>query len=46
MGKIPMPYKLRHKWRNGATHVIFEPLDLESKLAAIVPRRDYDYTSI
>ena len=30
-------YKLRHKWRNGATHVIFEPLDLVAKLAAIVP---------
>ena len=30
-------YNLRHKWRNGATHVIFEPLDLVAKLAAIVP---------
>ena len=30
-------YRLRHKWRNGATQVIFEPLDLVAKLAAIVP---------
>jgi hypothetical protein len=30
-------YKLRHKWRNGVTHVIFEPLDLIAKLAALVP---------
>jgi hypothetical protein len=30
-------YQLRHRWRNGATHVIFEPLDLVAKLAALVP---------
>ena len=30
-------YRLRHKWRNGATHVLFEPLDLIAKLAALVP---------
>jgi hypothetical protein len=30
-------YQLRHRWRNGATHVIFEPLDLIAKLAALVP---------
>jgi hypothetical protein len=30
-------YKLRHRWRNGATHVIFEPLDLVAKLAALIP---------
>jgi len=30
-------YKLRHRWRNGATHVLFEPLDLVAKLAALVP---------
>jgi hypothetical protein len=32
-----MAYQLRHKWRNGATHVVFEPLDLIAKLAALVP---------
>jgi len=30
-------YRLKHKWRNGATHVVFEPLDLIGKLAALVP---------
>ena len=30
-------YRLRHKWRNGATHVVFEPIDLIAKLAALVP---------
>ena len=30
-------YRLRHPWRNGATHVLFEPLDLIAKLAALVP---------
>ena len=30
-------YRLRHKWSNGATHVLFEPLDLVAKLAALVP---------
>jgi hypothetical protein len=30
-------YRLRHKWRNGATQVVFEPLDLVGKLAALVP---------
>src|SRR5512136_1928081 len=30
-------YRLRHKWRNGATQIAFEPLDLIAKLAALVP---------
>jgi hypothetical protein len=30
-------YRLRHKWHNGATQVVFEPLDLIGKLAALVP---------
>ena len=30
-------YHLRHRWRNGATDVIFDPLDLIGKLAALVP---------
>jgi hypothetical protein len=28
-------YRLRHRWRNGATHVVFEPLEFE--LLARVP---------
>jgi hypothetical protein len=30
-------YRLRHKWPNGATQIVFEPLDLIGKLAALVP---------
>ena len=30
-------YRLRHPWRNGATHVVFEPLEFVGKLAALVP---------
>jgi len=30
-------YKLKHRWRNGATHVVFEGPELVEKLAALVP---------
>ncbi len=30
-------YRLSHKWRDGTTHVLFEPLELVEKLAALVP---------
>jgi hypothetical protein len=30
-------YRLRHRWRNGATHLVFEPLEFVAKLAALVP---------
>ncbi len=30
-------YGLRHRWRDGTTHVAFEPLDFLAKLAALVP---------
>ena len=30
-------YRLRHKWRSGASHVLCEPLDLKAKPAALVP---------
>jgi len=30
-------YRLKHRWRDGTTHVIFEPLELMEKLAALVP---------
>ena len=29
--------ELRHRWRDGATHVAFEPLELIDRLAALVP---------
>jgi len=30
-------YELRHPWRDGTTHVAFEPLELIDRLAALVP---------
>jgi hypothetical protein len=30
-------YRLRRRWRDGTRHVIFEPLDLVARLAALVP---------
>jgi ribosomal protein S27E len=30
-------YCLRHRWRDGTTHVVFDPLDLVARLAAVVP---------
>ena len=30
-------YRLRHQWRDGTSHVIFDPVDLMGKLAALVP---------
>jgi hypothetical protein len=30
-------YRLRHPWRDGTSYVIFDPLDLIGKLAALVP---------
>jgi len=30
-------YCLRHRWRDGTTHVAFEPLEFVEKLAALVP---------
>jgi hypothetical protein len=30
-------YRLKRKWRDGTTHVVFQPLELVEKLAAIVP---------
>jgi len=30
-------YALRHRWKDGTTHVAFEPLELIDRLAALVP---------
>ena len=30
-------YHLKHRWRDGTSHVIFEPLEMVEKLAALVP---------
>jgi len=31
-------YELKTPWRNGTTHVVFEPLDFISKLVSLVPK--------
>ena len=31
-------YKLKHPFKNGTTHFVFEPLEFLAKLAALVPR--------
>lgn len=30
-------YRLKHRWRDGTTHVVFEPQELVEKLAALAP---------
>jgi hypothetical protein len=30
-------YRLKHRWRDGTTHVVFEPQELVEKLVALVP---------
>jgi hypothetical protein len=32
-----LKYRLKKRWRDGTTHVIFEPLEFIEKLAALVP---------
>ena len=32
-----MVYELKHPFRDGTTHVVFEPLDFIARLAALVP---------
>jgi hypothetical protein len=37
LGDGRLVYRLKRRWRDGTTHVIFEPLELLEKLAALVP---------
>jgi hypothetical protein len=37
LGDGRLLYRLKRKWRDGTTHVVFQPLELVEKLAAIVP---------
>jgi hypothetical protein len=41
-GKIR--YELKTPYRNGATHMIFEPVDFIAKLAALVPKPGVNLT--
>jgi len=31
-------YELKTPWRNGTTHIIFEPMDFVSRLVSLVPK--------
>ncbi len=33
-----MVYELKHPFKNGTTQLVFEPLEILAKLAALVPR--------
>ena len=37
-------YELKTPWRNGTTHIIFEPLDFISRLVGLVPRARVNLT--
>ncbi len=37
LGDGRLLYRLKRRWRDGTTHVVFQPLELVEKLAAIVP---------
>ena len=37
-------YRLKHRWRDGTTHVIYEPLELIERLAALVPPPRFNVT--
>jgi hypothetical protein len=30
-------YRLKHRWRDGTTYFVFEPLELLEKLVALIP---------
>jgi len=37
-------YRLKHRWRDGTTHVVYEPLELIERLAALVPPPRFNLT--
>ena len=37
-------YRLKHRWHDGTTHVIYEPLELMERLAALVPPPRFNLT--
>jgi hypothetical protein len=37
LGDGRLLYRLKRRWRDGTTHVVFEPMELLEKLAALVP---------
>jgi hypothetical protein len=43
-GQGQVRYSLKTPWRDGTTHVLFEPLDFISRLAALIPRPGINLT--
>ena len=43
-GQGQVHYSLKTRWRDGTTHVIFEPLDFIARLAARTPRPGVNLT--
>jgi hypothetical protein len=37
LGDGRLLYRLKHRWRDGTTHVVFEPQELVARLAALIP---------
>jgi hypothetical protein len=37
-------YRLKRRWRGGTTHIIYEPLELMERLAALVPPPKFNIT--
>ena len=37
-------YRLKRRWHDGTTHVIYEPLELMERLAALVPPPRFNVT--
>ena len=37
LGDGRIRYELRHRWRDGTTHIVFEPRELMARLAALIP---------
>jgi hypothetical protein len=37
-------YRLKHRWRDGTTHIVYEPLELMERLAALVPPPRFNLT--
>ncbi len=43
-GQGKVRYELKTPYRDGTTHIIFEPLDFIAKLAALVPKPRFNLT--
>ena len=41
---VPPSYELKTPYKNGTTHVVFEPLDFIARLAALVPKPRFHLT--